>query len=160
MIEVQRVKMTIPFQIAMKKAPTLEKTQNDLQGVTVFSDGVGSEDVGVACERLRVACERLKNTRHVSLKERLGEAALFFASGTLAIVDAESVDAASSMELAAILGTRSYTGWITSSVFGFSPRERTISSSIRAFDKVASRYAFSSGLHLSRKLEMVGITVM
>lgn len=160
MIEVQRVKMTIPFQIAMKKAPTLEKTQNDLQGVAVFSDGVGSEDVGVACERLRVACERLKNTRHVSLKERLGEAALFFASGTLAIVDAESVDAASSMELAAILGTRSYTGWITSSVFGFSPRERTISSSIRAFDKVASRYAFSSGLHLSRKLEMVGITVM
>lgn len=79
----------------MKKAPTLEKTQNDLQGVAVFSDGVGSEDVGVACERLRVACERLKNTRHVSLKERLGEAALFFASGTLAIVDAESVDAAS-----------------------------------------------------------------
>ena len=133
MIEVQRVKMTIPLQIAMKKAPTLEKTQNDLQGVAVFSDGVGSEDVGVACERLRVACERLKNTRHVSLKERLGEAALFFASGTLAIVDAESVDAASSMELAAILGTRSYTGWTTSSVFGFSPRERTISSSIRAF---------------------------
>jgi hypothetical protein len=160
MIEVQRVKMTIPFQIAMKKAPTLEKTQNDLQGVAVFSDGVGSEDVGVACERLRVACERLKNTRHVSLKERLGKAVLFFASGTLAIVDTESVDAASSMELAAILGTRSYTGWITSSVFGFSPRERTISSSIRAFDKVASRYAFSSGLHLSRKLEMVGITVM
>ena len=145
--------MTIPFQIAMKKAPTFEKTQDDLQGVTVFSDGVGSEDAGVTCERL-------KNTRHVSLKERLGEAALFFASGTLAIVDAESVDAASSMELAAILGTRSYTGWITSSVFGFSPRERTISSSIRAFDKVASRYAFSSGLHLSRKLEMVGITVM
>ena len=160
MRNVQRVKMTIPFQIAMKKAPTFEKTQDDLQGVTVFSDGVGSEDVRVACERLRVACERLKNTRHFSLKERLGEAALFFASGTLAIVDTESVDAASSMELAAILGTRSYTGWITSSVFGFSPRKRTISSSIRAFDKVASRYAFSSGLHLSRKLEMVGITVM